>query len=75
MYLKGEAACRVEDHFYFWFVLVIDYMKKLVHDVLKKNMTEDYIYSASGDPIQRSRSTAFGYMMAILESGRSLTAA
>ena len=52
---------------------MIDYMKRHVHGTLKKEMSEDYIYSASGDPTQRSRSTAFGYMMAILKNGQSMS--
>lgn len=52
---------------------MIDFMKKHVRDTLKKEMTEDYMYSSSGDPIQRSRSTAFGYMVAILENGQAMS--
>lgn len=49
---------------------MIDYMRKHVRDTLKKEMFKDYMYSSSSDPIQRSRSTAFGHMVAILKMNK-----
>jgi len=49
---------------------MIDYTTKHVRATLKKELNEDHLYSPNGDPRQRSRSTAFGYMVAILENGQ-----